>query len=457
MIKNRARGTNWGSRLPELSFWQIWNMSFGFLGIQFGWGLQMANMSAIYKYLGAADHAIAWLWIAAPLTGLLIQPIVGQMSDRCWTGLGRRRPFILIGAILASLSLVLMPNSPTLWMAAGLLWVLDGSINASMQPFRALVADNTPARQNSQGFAMQSLFIGLGGTVSSALPWMMTNWFGVPVEKGGSGAIPASVKLSFYIGAVAFFSAVLYTILTTKEYPPPPKELKKIRLQKFDWTLGMGEIAGLVMRIPRRMWELGLVQFFTWIGLFCMWIYFSPAVAKRLYQANPGSPGFAAAVEWSGFCFAVYNAVCFVFSFLLIHLTKRFSAKPVHAFCLGAGALGLISVLLADDKHVLLLSMVGVGIAWASILSMPYAMISSSLPKQNMGAYMGIFNLFIVIPQVVATLALGPAMQFFLKDDPVQAVAAGGVCFAIAALLTVLVVTYRNPKTAVITSSGGAH
>jgi len=440
---------------PRLSFWQIWNMSFGFLGIQFGWGLQMANMSAIYKYLGAADHEIAWLWIAAPLTGLLIQPVVGQMSDRCWTGLGRRRPFILVGAILASLSLILMPNSPTLWMAAGLLWVLDGSINASMQPFRALVADNTPEEQNSQGFAMQSLFIGLGGTISSALPWVMTNWFGVPVEDAGGGHIPASVKLSFYIGAVAFLAAVVYTVFATKEYPPSDKELAEIRARKFDWTLGLGEIAGLILRIPRRMWELGLVQFFTWIGLFCMWIYFSPAVAKRIFQATPDSPEFGAAVEWAGFCFAVYNAVCFFFSFALIALTKRLSAKLVHTFCLLAGGVGLASVLVATDKNILLLSMTGVGIAWASILSMPYAMVSTALPKENMGAYMGIFNLFIVIPQVVATLALGPVMQFFLGDDPVKAVAAGGVSFGIAAILTLLVVSYQAPKGGLGTVSGG--
>ena len=440
---------------PRLSFWQIWNMSFGFLGIQFGWGLQMANMSAIYKYLGAADHEIAWLWIAAPLTGLLIQPVVGQMSDRCWTGLGRRRPFILIGAILASLALLLMPNSPTLWMAAGLLWVLDGSINASMQPFRALVADNTPEDQNSQGFAMQSLFIGLGGTVSSALPWMMTNWFGVQVEEAGGGHIPASVKLSFYIGAVAFLAAVIYTVFTTREYPPSDQDLAEIRARKFDWTLGLGEITGLVMRTPRRMWELGLVQFFTWIGLFCMWIYFSPAVAKRLYHATPNSPEFAMAVEWAGFCFAVYNAVCFFFSFALIALTKRISAKLVHTACLLAGAVGLASVLVANDKHLLLLSMVGVGIAWASILSMPYAMVSTALPKENMGAYMGIFNLFIVIPQVVATLALGPAMQFFLADDPVRAVAAGGASFGIAAVLTLLAVSYQPPRGGLAAVSGG--
>jgi maltose/moltooligosaccharide transporter len=361
-----------------------------------------------------------------------------------------------VGAILASLSLILMPNSPTLWMAAGLLWVLDGSINASMQPFRALVADNTPEEQNSQGFAMQSLFIGLGGTISSALPWMMTNWFGVPVEDAGGGHIPASVKLSFYIGAVAFLAAVVYTVLATKEYPPSDKELAEIRARKFDWTLGLGEIAGLILRIPRRMWELGLVQFFTWIGLFCMWIYFSPALAKRIFQATPDSPEFGAAVEWAGFCFAVYNAVCFFFSFALIALTKRLSAKLVHTFCLLAGGVGLASVLVATDKNILLLSMTGVGIAWASILSMPYAMVSTALPKENMGAYMGIFNLFIVIPQVVATLALGPVMQFFLGDDPVKAVAAGGVSFGIAAILTLLVVSYQAPKDGLGTVSGGA-
>ena len=303
---------------------------------------------------------------------------------------------------------------------------------------------------------MQSLFIGLGGTISSALPWMMTNWFGVPVEEAGGGHIPASVKLSFYIGAVAFLAAVVYTVLTTKEYPPADRELAEIRARKFDWTLGLGEIAGLVMRIPRRMWELGVVQFFTWIGLFCMWIYFSPAVAKRLYQATPDSPEFAVAVEWAGFCFAVYNAVCFLFSFVLINLTKKFSAKPVHAVCLLAGGIGLSSVLVANDKYVLLLSMVGVGIAWASILSMPYAMVSSALPKENMGAYMGIFNLFIVIPQVVATLALGPIMQFLLADDPVRAVAAGGLCFGIAAVLTLLVVSYQAPKGGLASVGGGA-
>ena len=240
---------------------------------------------------------------------------------------------------------------------------------------------------------MQSVFIGLGGSMASALPWMLTNWFGVAVEQAGGGHIPSSVRISFYIGAAAFLGAVIYTVLTTREYPPSDEELSKLKDQKFDWTLGIGEIMRLLLKIPGRMWQVGLVQFFTWIGLFCMWIYFSPAVAKRLYQATPDSPEFAVAVEWAGFCFAVYNAVCFLFSFVLINLTKKFSAKPVHAFCLLAGGVGLASVLVANDKYVLLLSMVGVGIAWASILSMPYAMVSTILPKENMGAYMGIFNL----------------------------------------------------------------
>ena len=221
----------------RLSFWQIWNMSFGFLGIQFGWGLQMANMSAIYSYLGANADSLAILWLAAPVTGVVIQPLIGQSSDRLWTRLGRRRPFILGGAILASLALVLMPNCPSVWMAAGLLWVLDGTINASMQPFRALAADNLPEEQNAQGFAIQSLFIGLGGTIASALPWMMTNWFGVASEGAGQGHIPYSVRLSFYIGAVAFMGAVLWTVFTTKEYPPSDSELAAIRARKFDWTL----------------------------------------------------------------------------------------------------------------------------------------------------------------------------------------------------------------------------
>ena len=447
-------------------------MSFGFLGIQFGWGLQMANMSSIYRYLGANADSLAILWLAAPVTGVLIQPLVGHYSDRIWTRLGRRRPFILGGAILASLALVLMPNCPSVWMAAGLLWVLDGTINASMQPFRALVADNLLEEQTSQGFAIQSLFIGLGGTIGSALPWMMTNWFGIASEGAGQGHIPTSVRLSFYIGAAAFMGAVLWTVFSTREYPPSDSELAAIRARKFDWTLGLGGIFALMFhhlprrvwelglvqsfvmfvkwvyhlpdRLPRRMWELGIVQFFTWIGMFAMWVYFSPAVAKNIFHAAPGSVEMEAAGSWSGFCFAAYNVVCFFFSFVLLWGTKHTGPKLMHVLCLAVGALGLATVPLAPDKYYLLISMAGVGVAWASILSMPYAMLAPSLPKERVGVMMGIFNLFIVLPQIAASGLLGWILKNYLHNEPVNALVLGGASMGLAALLTLLVVTFKQ-------------
>jgi len=441
---------------PRLNFWQIWNMSFGFLGIQFGWGLQMANMSSIYTYLGADPDKLAVLWLAAPITGVIIQPLIGQTSDRTWTRLGRRRPFILAGAILASLALILMPNCPSVWMAAGLLWVLDGTINASMQPFRALVADNLPDEQNSQGFAIQSLFIGLGGTISSALPWMMTNWFGVASDNT-NGHVPHSVRLSFYIGAVAFFAAVLWTVFSTKEYPPTESELAAIRARKFDWTLGLGDIFALIFKLPRRMWELGLVQFFTWIGMFAMWVYFSPAVAKNIFHAAPGSPEMEASGAWAGFCFAAYNLVCFIFSFVLLWATKYTGPKLMHVVCLAIGGIGLATVPLATDKYQLLITMTAVGIAWSSILSMPYAMLAPALPKDKVGVMMGMFNLFIVLPQIVASSLLGGLLKYFLHSEPANALVVGGASMCLAALLTLLVVSFKGIGTELPSTPGGGH
>ena len=419
-------------------------MSFGFLGIQFGWGLQMANMSAIYSYLGANADSLAILWLAAPVTGVIIQPLIGQASDRAWTRLGRRRPFILGGAILASLALVLMPNCPSVWMAAGLLWVLDGTINASMQPFRALVADKLPEEQNAQGFAIQSLFIGLGGTIASGLPWMMNNWFGVTAQVAGQQHIPYSVRLSFYIGATAFMGAVLWTVFSTSEYPPSDSDLAALCARKFDWTLGLGDIGALLFHLPRRMWELGLVQFFTWIGMFSLWVYFSPAVAKDIFHAAPGSAAMEASVSWSGFCFAAYNAVCFVFSFVLLGGTKYIGPKLMHVLCLAVGALGLASIPLDSDKYHLLLAMTAVGIAWASILSMPYAMLTPVLPKEKVGVMMGLFNLFIVLPQIAASSLLGFILKHYLHSEPMSALVLGGASMGLAALLTLLVVTFRK-------------
>ncbi len=429
---------------PALSFWQIWNMSFGFLGIQFGWGLQMANMSAIYSYLGANAGQIAILWLAAPVTGVLIQPLIGQASDRTWTRLGRRRPFILGGAVLASLALIFMPNSPSVWVAAGLLWVLDGTINASMQPFRALVADNLPEEQSSQGFAIQSLFIGLGGTIASALPWMMTNWFGITSEGAGKGHIPASVTISFYIGAVAFIGAVLWTVFSTKEIPPEAEELEAIRSRKFDWTLGLGDIFSLFGHLPRRMWELGLVQFFTWIGMFCMWVYFSPSIAIGIFHAQPGTVEMEASGSWAGFCFAMYNAVCFAFSFVLLRVTRLTGPKLMHSLCLAIGAIGLLTIPFMNSKFGLLFSMTGVGIAWASILSMPYAMLTPALPKDKVGVMMGMFNLFIVFPQVIASGFLGKIIETFFGNNPMNAMIIGGVSMATASIATIFVVKYKK-------------
>jgi len=357
--------------------------------------------------------------------------------------------------VLASLALLLMPNCPSVWMAAGLLWVLDGTINASMQPFRALVADNLPAEQNAQGFAIQSLFIGLGGTVASALPWLMTNWFGVTADSGGQ--IPRSVRLSFYLGAAAFFGAVLWTVFRTSEYPPSATELAAIRARKFDWTLGLGDIFALVFHLPRRMWELGLVQFFTWIGMFAMWVYFSPAVAKNIFHAPPGSPALEAAGAWSGFCFATYNAVCFCFSFVLLWGTKYTGPKRMHVLCLAVGAMGLASLPLASDKHHLLIGMTAVGIAWASILSMPYAMLAPALPKEKVGVMMGMFNLFIVLPQIAAASLLGYILKYFLHSEPMNALVLGGASMGLAALLTLFVVRFKATGTEPIPPGGTGH
>jgi maltose/moltooligosaccharide transporter len=418
---------------PKLSFWQIWNMSFGFFGIQFGWGLQMANMSAIYQYLGADESTIPLLWLAAPITGLIVQPIVGFYSDRTWTKLGRRRPYFLVGAILASLALIAMPNSSTLWMAAGLLWILDASVNISMEPFRAFVGDKLAKNQRKVGFAMQSLLIGLGAVLSSSLPYILTNWFEVSNES--EGAIPQTVKIAFYVGAGVFFAAVLYTIITTEEYPP--EDMEAFSKMKRD-TAGVGnafkEIFQGIGSMPKTMKQLAMVQFFTWFGLFCMWIYFIPAVATYIFGGiDHASPEYQAGAEWGGVCFSVYNGVAFAFAFLLLLLVRKFSAKGIHTTCLALGALGLISVAFANEAKLLLVSMFCVGIAWASILSMPYAMLANAIPGNKMGFYMGIFNFFIVLPQIAASLGLGLVMSVFLAGNSMNAVLLGGVSLLIAA------------------------
>ncbi|TRZ75898.1 MAG: MFS transporter [Bacteroidetes bacterium] len=422
---------------PALSFWQIWNMSFGFFGIQFGWGLQMANMSAIYEYLGARPDQIPLLWLAAPLTGLIVQPIIGNMSDRTWNRLGRRRPYFLVGALLASVALIFMPNSPTLWMAAGLLWILDASINVSMEPFRAFVADMLPDQQRTRGFAMQSFFIGAGAVIASALPWILTNWLHVTTGGTTGNAIPATVRFSFYLGAAVFFGAVLWTILRTKEYPP--EDIEAFRHQKKEKKgiiIFFKEISQDILHMPATMRKLAWVQFFTWLGLFCMWLYFSVAVARNVFMApDEKSPLYQNGIEWASLCFGMYSLVCFAFSFVIPKLAQVTGRKWAHTICLLCGAAGLLSIGIIHDKYLLLISMTGVGIAWASILSMPYAILSSSIPAEKTGVYMGIFNFFIVLPEIIASLAFGWIMLHLLHNNRLTAVVMGGVFLIIAALL----------------------
>ncbi len=425
-------------------FSTIWNMSFGFLGIQFGWGLQMANMSAIYEYLGAQPDQIPMLWLAAPLTGLLVQPIIGHLSDHTWSPrFGRRRPFFLIGAILSSLALIAMPNSGTLWMAAGLLWILDASINVSMEPFRAFVSDLLPPAERTRGFAMQSFFIGLGAVIASALPWMMSNWFGV--GPSAPGTIPTTVRLSFYIGAAAFFGTVLYTILTTREKPPADlEEFQRQKAASAGIAAGARDILAAVKAMPDTMRQLAWVQIATWLGFFCMWLYFPVAVATDVFGApDPSSPLYQRGVEWAGLCFGAYSAVTFAFAFFLPPLANKRGRKGTHAICLLAGAAGLLSVGVIENPNLLLLSMVGVGIAWASTLSMPYSILAGAIPPGKTGVYMGIFNFFIVIPEIVAALGFGWVMSHFLNNNRMAAVVSGGVFLALAALL----VTRVNDRT----------
>ncbi len=496
-------------RKPALSFWQIWNMSFGFLGIQFGFALQNANVSRIFETLGARVEDIPILWIAAPVTGLIVQPIIGHMSDKTWGKLGRRRPYFLAGAILASLALIIMPNSPFLWMAAGILWIMDASINVSMEPFRAFVGDMLPEEQRTQGFAMQSFFIGLGAVVASGLPWLLTNIFNVPNVAEVGEKIPLSVKLSFYIGAIAFFGAVIWTVIRTKEYSP--EELKSFEEKKANDAgevdspvrsssallgrfVGMGFVAlfigiattaliyfsgwekelfvlsmgvgvfglillitawytrqgmtrnGLVeimtdlMNMPRTMKQLAIVQFFSWFALFALWIYSTAAITSHVYgTSDTSSKLYNDGADWVGILFSVYNGFAAVVAFALPVLARYTNRKTTHMISLVMGGLGLASVFVIRDPHWLIVSMLGVGMAWASILSMPYAILTGSLPAHKMGTYMGIFNFFIVIPQILAASILGFFVRNLFDGHTIYALVLGGVSMIIAGIAVMFV------------------
>ena len=429
---------------PKLNFWQIWNMCFGFFGIQFGWTLQMNNMSAIYEYLGASPEQIPGLWLAAPMTGLIIQPIVGYLSDRTWhPRLGRRRPYFLVGAILSSLALFIMPNSSAIWMAAGTLWILDSCINISMEPFRAFVADNLDDKQRPFGYAMQSMFIGAASFIAGFLPGYLVSWFGVSREKIGGG-IPQNIAWSFYIGGIMFFGAVLYTVLRSREYPPKDKDWKKdLNAEHGQGFRGaVREITSSIRNMPVQMKRLAVVQFLTWPGLFLMWFYYSTGVARDIFKGDPetSSDTYTRGLEFANTTSAILNLVTFLFAFTLPFWVEKFGRKMTHTFCLLIGGTGLILVNYISEPYMLYVAMSMVGIAWSSILSMPYSMLAGHLPQNKIGIYMGIFNFFIVLPEILASLFFGKIMDNFLNNDRLLAVQIGGILLITAGFVCAFVV-----------------
>ncbi|MBQ8843216.1 MAG: MFS transporter [Elusimicrobiaceae bacterium] len=430
-------------RHEQKTFTQIMLMCLGFFGIQFGWALQMGNMSAIYSRLGASESQIPLLWLAAPVTGLLVQPLVGYFSDRTWCRLGRRRPYFLGGAIFSTIALFLMPQASAIWMAVIALWVLDTSVNVSMEPFRAFVGDILPENQRKTGYAMQSVMIGAGAVIASFLPQILAN-FGVSTE-APLGHIPNTVKYSFYTGAVVLIVAILATIKSTPEYPPADMEaFRKLQKQTTSISQTLSEMWQAMTTMPSTMRRLAVVQFFTWAAFMIMWVYFTPGIASGVFHATPGTEAYEVAANWGSSCFGIYNGVAFGFAFALLWLTTKFSAKYIHIVCLAIGGLGLGSLGLTlfgveFTKMGLVIPMVCIGIAWSSILSMPYALLSNALPAEKMGFYMGVFNFFIVIPQICVNLLFGPIMKHLLGGSAIAAVGVGGLSLLVAAFFTFFV------------------
>jgi maltose/moltooligosaccharide transporter len=431
----------------RLGFWEIWNLSFGYFGIQMGFALQNANASRILQTFGADVHQLSWFWIVAPLMGLIVQPIIGHYSDKTWGRFGRRKPYFLVGAVLASLGLILMPQAgaftallPALWMGAGFLMIMDASFNIAMEPFRALVADVLPSDQRTLGFSIQTSLIGFGAVLGSWLPYILSNWFGVE-SVAAEGQVPFHLIFAFIIGALVLMLSVIITISTTKEYSPEELEAferaKGIEPIKEEHA-SLSQIFKDFGNMPTTMKQLGWVQFFTWFGLFGMWVFATPAIAHHVYKlplSDTSSATYNEAGDWVGIIFGVYNAVSAIFAFFLPALALKIGRKTTHTISLIAGGLGLISIYFIDNPYLLILSMVGVGIAWASILAMPYAMLAGSIPAKKMGVYMGIFNFFICIPQIINSILGGPIVKYIYGGNPVYAIIMSGVAFILAALL----------------------
>lgn len=438
----------------KLGFWEIWNMSFGFLGIQMGFALQNANASRILQIFGADVHELSWFWIIAPLMGLIVQPLIGHYSDNTWGRFGRRKPYFLTGALLASIGLILMPQAeifiafmPALWVGAGMLMIMDASFNIAMEPFRALVGDNLRADQHTLGFSVQTALIGIGAVVGSWLPYVLNEWFGISNQPTATSAIPDNLIYSFIIGALVLIGSILVTVITTKEYSPA--ELAQFRDEK-EHLEAMGEekeaklsdIFSDFAKMPATMRQLSWVQFFSWFGLFGMWVFTTPAIAQHIYGLSVNdtkSPEFQSAGDWVGIIFGVYNFVSAIVAFLLPYIAKQTGRRKTHALSLVLGGIGLISIYFMPNKEALVFSMVLVGFAWASILAMPYAILAGAIHPKKMGVYMGIFNFFIVIPQIINALIGGPLVKYVYGDHAIFALVMSGVSFLIAAYLALKV------------------
>tara|TARA_R110002012_G_scaffold312248_1_gene522710 strand:+ start:285713 stop:287086 length:1374 start_codon:yes stop_codon:yes gene_type:complete len=440
-----------------LGFWEIWNMSFGFLGIQFGFALQGGFMSRIFQTLGAEKDAIPLLWIAAPLTGLLVQPIIGYLSDRTWSvKWGRRRPYFLIGAILSSLALFFVPHSPTLWVAAGFLWILDASINISMEPFRALVADKLPNSQRSYGFVIQTLIIGIGTWIASNLPWLVSQ-LGVS-DAAPQGVVPMSVKIAFAIGAAVFLISILYTVFTTTEYPP--EDMEEFEKEKSKKNQFIPDILNNIGNMPLTMKKLGLIQFFSWFAFFTMWSLANPALTEHVFNTpapieaafdmtisaqaqafDIANTAFQKSSNLVGSAMGIYGLSSMAFALILAFYTskRRINRKYVHLGSLILGGLGFLYMYYATPET-LKYSFILIGIAWGSILSMPYAMLSSSVDPKKMGVIMGIFNMFIVIPQIIAALGGINFVSSLLGEETINAMTVAGISLIIAGLCNLLIV-----------------
>jgi len=489
---------------PRLNFWQLWNMSFGYVGIQFGFALQNANISRIFETLGAKVDEIPILWIAGPVTGLLVQPIVGYMSDKTWNRLGRRKPYFLVGALCASAALIVVPNSPALWFAAGMLWIMDAAINITMEPMRAFVGDMLPDEQRTTGFAVQTFFIGASSVIGSLLPYLLANVFHV-ANTAPAGQLPDSVKWSFGLGGAVYLAAVLWTVFRVKEYSPEQQRafhgetesatlasedtvvLEPARYYRFGgmvalggilftaliyalrwdkglyilscgavfygllqvvtgWRYAAGKKRGLVELVydvnnmPSSMRQLALAQMFTWFALFAFFIYATAAVTEHHFgSTDPKTEAYNAGANWVGVLMSVYNGVAALAAFVLPPLARRLSRVRTHALCLTVGGLGLGSMYFFAEPRLLIVSMIGLGVGWASLLTLPYAILSSVVPYQKMGVYMGMFNFFIVIPQILAAAVLGLLVRTIFHGQAVNALLLGGISMIVAAALSLRV------------------